>query len=66
MKKSKLINRVALRRAFREAAANWASGRKAMPAALLAAAEQSVLQQIHIFAAAPKAAKNQTKTKKAS
>lgn len=66
MKKSKLINRVALRRAFREAAANWASGRKAVPAALIAAAEAAALQQINIFAAAPKAAKNQNKTKKAS
>lgn len=66
MKKSKLINRVALRRAFRAAAANWASGRKAVPAALIAAAEAAALQQINIFAAAPKAAKNQSKTKKAS
>lgn len=64
MKKSYIINRVALRRAFREAAINWASGRKAMPAGLVEAAEKAALQQVNIFAALPKAAK--PKTKKAS
>lgn len=61
MKRSLVINRVALRRVFREAAGIWMSGRRNLPPGLIETAESAVHAQIAIFAAAPKAAKNPKK-----
>jgi hypothetical protein len=67
MKKSYLINREALRRAFREAAASWQSGRSQLSKALVDACEAAVLLQIHLYAGQTKHRKTKTKaTKKAS